>query len=84
VDKKNGDKVIGGTINKNGYIQFKATSVGNDTVLANIIEMIKKAKRSKAPIQRIAGRAVQFFIPTVLSVAISCPCHRRHPICSHG
>jgi Cu+-exporting ATPase len=70
VDKKIGDKVIGGTINKNGYIQFKATSVGNDTVLANIIEMIKKAKRSKAPIQRIADRAVQFFIPIVLSVAI--------------
>lgn len=70
VDKKIGDKVIGGTINKNGYIQFKATNVGNDTVLANIIEMIKKAKTSKAPIQRIADRAVQFFIPIVLFVAI--------------
>ena len=71
VDKKIGDKVIGGTINKNGYLQFEATNVGNNTVLANIIEMVKKAKGSKAPIQRIADRAVQYFIPIVLSIAIT-------------
>src|SRR5919197_1548477 len=70
VNKKIGDKVIGGTLNKNGYLQFKATTVGRSTVLASIIEMIKKAKMSKAPVQRIADRAVQYFIPIVLSIAI--------------
>ena len=71
VDKQIGSRVIGGTINKNGCLQFKATKVGNDTVLSNIIEMVKRAKMSKAPIQRIADRAVQYFIPIVLSIAIS-------------
>lgn len=69
VEKKIGDKVIGGTINKNGYIQFKATSVGSSTVLANIIDIVKKARLSKAPVQRIADRAVQYFIPIVLGIA---------------
>ncbi|MDQ6863409.1 MAG: copper-translocating P-type ATPase, partial [Thermoproteota archaeon] len=71
IDKKVGDEVIGGTINKNGYLQFKATNVGKHTVLANIIEMVKTARMSKAPIQRIADRAVQYFIPIVLSIAIA-------------
>jgi P-type Cu+ transporter len=71
IDKKVGDEVIGGTINKNGYVQFKATNVGKHTVLANIIEMVKSARMSKAPIQRIADRAVQYFIPIVLSIAIA-------------
>jgi P-type Cu+ transporter len=69
--EKVGDEVIGGTINKNGYLQFKATSVGNHTVLASIIEMVKRARMSKAPIQRIADRAVQYFIPIVLFIAIA-------------
>jgi Cu+-exporting ATPase len=71
VDKNIGDEVIGGTINKNGYLQFKATNVGNHTMLASIIEMVKRARMSKAPIQRIADRAVQYFIPIVLSIAIA-------------
>jgi len=71
IEKKIGDEVIGGTINMNGYLQFKAKSVGNHTVLANIIEMVKRARMSKAPIQRIADRAVQYFIPIVLSIAIA-------------
>jgi len=71
IDKKVGDEVVGGTINKNGYLQFKATNVGNHTVLANIIEMVKRARMSRAPIQRIADRAVQYFIPIVLSIAIA-------------
>ncbi|HET7148585.1 MAG TPA: copper-translocating P-type ATPase [Candidatus Nitrosopolaris sp.] len=70
-DKEVGDEVIGGTINKNGYLQFKATSVGTHTVLANIIETVKRARMSKAPIQRIADRAVQYFLPIVLSIAIA-------------
>lgn len=71
VDKKVGERVIGGTINKNGYLQFRATEVGSNTVLANIIEMVRRARMSKAPVQRIADRAVQYFIPIVLSIAIA-------------
>jgi P-type Cu+ transporter len=71
VDKNIGDKVIGGTINKNGYLQFKASAVGSHTVLASIIEMVKRARMSKAPVQRIADRAVRYFIPIVLSIAIA-------------
>ena len=69
VDKKIGDKVIGATINKNGYIRFRATAVGSHTILASIIEMVERARVSKAPIQRIAGKAVRYFIPIVLFIA---------------
>jgi Cu+-exporting ATPase len=71
VDKKIGDKIIGGTINKNGYLRFKATNVGSDTVLAHIVEIVEKARVSKAPVQRIADRAVHYFIPIVLSIAVA-------------
>lgn len=71
VDKKIGDKIIGGTINKNGYLRFKATNVGSDTVLAHIVEIVEKARMSKAPVQRIADRAVRYFIPLVLSIAVA-------------
>lgn len=71
VEKKIGDRVVGGTINKNGYIQFKATNVGSTTVLGNIIEIVRKARLSKAPAQRISDRAVQYFIPIVLVIAAS-------------
>jgi Cu+-exporting ATPase len=69
VDKKIGDKVIGATINKNGYIRFKATAVGSHTILASIIEMVERARVSKAPVQRIADKAVRYFIPIVLFIA---------------
>ena len=75
VEKKVGDKVTGGTLNKNGYLQFKATNIGSHTVLANIVDMVRKARMSKAPVQRIADRAVQYFIPTVLMIAISASCY---------
>lgn len=71
INKVIGDKVIGGTINKNGYLQFKASAVGSHTVLASIIEMVRKARMSKAPVQRIADRAVKYFIPIVLCIAIA-------------
>jgi len=71
VDKKEGDKVVGGTININGYLKFKANKVGRDTVLASIVEMVEKAKTSKAPIQRIADRIAKHFIPIVFLIAIS-------------
>ena len=70
VDKKAGDNVIGGTVNKNGYLQFKATKVGSDTILAQIVKIVQEAKRSKAPVQRIADKAVRYFIPIVFAIAI--------------
>lgn len=71
VDKKIGDKVIGGTINKNSYLKFKATNVGSHTVLANIIKMVEKARTSKPSIQRIADQAARYFIPIVIVIAIA-------------
>jgi Cu+-exporting ATPase len=71
VDKKIGDKVIGATINKTGYLKFRATSVGANTVLASIIEMVERARSSKAPIQRMADRAAHYFIPIVFVIATS-------------
>lgn len=71
VDKTIGDKVIGGTINKNGYLRFKASGVGSHTILANIVEMVDKARTSKPSIQRIADQAARYFIPIVISIAIA-------------
>ena len=75
VEKKVGDRITGGTLNKNGYLQFKAINVGNNTVLSNIVDMVRKARMSKAPVQRIADRAVQYFIPIVLMIAIGASCY---------
>ncbi|HBY57432.1 MAG TPA: heavy metal translocating P-type ATPase [Candidatus Atribacteria bacterium] len=69
--KKNGDKIIGGTINKNGVIRFKATRVGRDTMLAQIIKLVKEAQRSKPPVQRMVDKVVSYFIPVVLLIALS-------------
>ncbi len=71
VDKKEGDTIVGGTINTNGYLQFKANKVGQDTVLASIVRMVENAKTSKAHVQRIADRAIRYFIPIVFLIAIS-------------
>jgi len=71
VDKKEGDSIVGGTINTNGYLQFKANKVEQDTVLANIVRMVENAKTSKAHVQKIADRAVRYFIPIVFLIAIS-------------
>ncbi|MDP9016534.1 MAG: heavy metal translocating P-type ATPase, partial [Thermoproteota archaeon] len=70
VDKGEGDRVIGGTTSKNGYLHIKATSVGNQTVLSNIIEMVVKARVNKPSIQRIADRCAKCFIPVVLGIAV--------------
>ena len=70
VDKKVNDKVIGGTINKNGYIHVKATSIGSQTVLANIIELVSQARTNKPSIQKIADKCAKYFIPVVFSIAI--------------
>jgi Cu+-exporting ATPase len=68
--KENGDKVIGGTINKNGVIRFRAKKIGRDTMLSQIIRLVEEAQGSKPPIQRIADKAVNYFIPLVLAIAI--------------
>ncbi|MEM3144808.1 MAG: heavy metal translocating P-type ATPase [Thermoproteota archaeon] len=66
VDKKEGDMVIGATINKSGVLKIKATGVGKDTTLAQIIRIVEEAQASKAPVQRIADRVVSYFVPLVL------------------
>ena len=70
VYKKSGNHVVGGTINQNGVIKFRATKIGKDTVLAQIIKLVEVAQGSKPPVQRIADRAVSYFIPTILTIAI--------------
>ncbi len=69
VDKKPGDPVIGGTINRQGAFTFTASRVGEETVLARIIAMVEEAQGSKAPIQNIADRIAAIFVPAVLVIA---------------
>lgn len=70
VEKKEGDKVIGGTINKYGTFKFKAVEVGEGTVLAQVIRSVEEALSSKAPIQRMADLISAYFVPVVLVAAI--------------
>jgi Cu+-exporting ATPase len=70
VEKKKGDKVIGGTINKTGMLKIKATGVGKDTVLAHIIKIVEEAMVSKAPIQLLADKVSLYFVPSVILIAI--------------
>lgn len=67
--KKANKQVVGGTLNKNGVLKFKATKIGKDTVLSQIIKLVEDAQGSKPPVQRIADKAVSYFIPTVLTIA---------------
>ncbi|HSR29894.1 MAG TPA: copper-translocating P-type ATPase, partial [Anaerolineae bacterium] len=70
VDKKPGDEVVGGTINKQGLLKFEATRVGAQTALAQIIRLVEEAQGSKAPIQRLADQISAVFVPAVIVVAI--------------
>jgi P-type Cu+ transporter len=68
--KKPGDAVIGGTINGSGSFLFRAERVGDDTLLAQIVQLVSKAQRSQAPVQRIADRVAEWFVPAVLLVSL--------------
>ena len=69
VEKKEGDSVISATVNKTGLLRVRATKVGADTTLNQIIKLVEDAQVSRAPIQRLADRAAAFFVPTVVSIA---------------
>jgi P-type Cu+ transporter len=70
VKKKPGDEVIGATLNKTGSFQFRATRVGKDTFLAQIVKLVQQAQGSKAPIQRLADQVTGWFVPAVIAIAI--------------
>lgn len=70
IDKNVGDTVIGSTINKNGFLKIKATKVGKDTALAQIIKVVEEAQGSKAPIQRLADVISGIFVPIVVGIAV--------------
>ena len=69
-EKQEGDAVVGASINKTGSFRFKATKVGRDTALAQIIRVVEEAQGSKAPIQRLADVISNYFVPSVIGVAI--------------
>ncbi len=70
IDKSVGDNVIGATINKNGFIKIKATKVGKETALSQIIKIVEEAQGSKAPIQRLADSISGIFVPIVVGIAV--------------
>ncbi len=70
VDKHTGDKVVGGTINGEGLLTFKANAIGRDTVLAQIIRLVQEAQGSKAPIQALADKVAAVFVPAIIAMAI--------------
>ena len=71
VEKKKNDTVIGATINKHGSFKFKATKIGKDTVLSQIIKLVEQAQGSKAPIQRLADKVSGIFVPAVILIAVT-------------
>lgn len=71
VSKQVGDEVIGATLNKTGRFIFRATRVGKDTFLAQIVKLVQQAQGSKAPIQRLADQVTGWFVPVVIAIAIA-------------
>jgi len=68
-DKRNGDEVIGATVNKTGLLKIQATKVGQDTVLSQIAKLVEEAQVGKAPLQRLADRVSAYFVPSVILIA---------------
>src|SRR5690348_295755 len=71
VSKKIGDEAIGSTLNKNGMIRLKATKIGKDTLVSQIIKLVEDAKSSRVPMQRLADKVSSYFVPVVVSIAIA-------------
>ncbi len=71
VEKLPGNRVIGGTINRTGSFRYRATALGDDSVLANIVRLMRAAQGSRAPIQNLADRVSAIFVPTVLAIALA-------------
>jgi Cu+-exporting ATPase len=71
VKKQAGDQVIGATMNKTGSFKFRATRIGKDTFLAQIVKLVQQAQGSKAPIQRLADQVTGWFVPVVIAIAIA-------------
>lgn len=70
VEKTKGSKIVGGTLNKNGVLTMKATKVGSETTLSQIIKLVEDAQAQKAPIQRYADKISSVFVPVVITIAI--------------
>jgi len=70
VEKAGGDDVVGGTVNRTGSFRMRATKVGADTALAQVVRMVREAQGSKAPIQRLADRVAAVFVPVVIAIAL--------------
>ncbi len=70
VEKKKSDEIIGATINKTGALKFKATRVGKDTMLSQIVKIVEEAMGSKAPIQLLADKVSFYFVPAVMTIAV--------------
>lgn len=70
VSKDSGDKVIGATVNREGLLKVRATQVGNDTFLAQVVQLVEEAQGSKVPIQQLADRITGVFVPTIVGIAL--------------
>ena len=70
VTKAKGDSVIGGTLNRSGALIIAARKIGRDTMLAQIVQLVAEAQRSRAPIQRLADQVSGYFVPAVIGVAV--------------
>jgi Cu+-exporting ATPase len=70
VEKRPGASVIGGTLNRTGLLRFRATRVGKDTALSQIIKLVEEAQASTAPVQRLADEVTRYFVPAVVAVAV--------------
>ena len=70
VAKRSGDKVIGGTMNENGFLLVKVTHVGSETALSQIVQLVEATQMARAPVQKLADRISRFFVPLVSILSV--------------